>query len=287
MTEELQKLYNKNIFTFEEEYIKNLKPNKAYKGNLINLADYNDLKKITQYDKSKKLIYLKADSSKIIDQKKLKKIKEIKLRTSRYLINMLCNDNQFILISSDLWKFISKEKDNGNSFSYKIDNNGNLTITFDDKVSLSFKHNNKINIINKQNINFDIIEKSNIKEINSFYESINEYYKFEKKFIDKLRQAKTKQEFGCLVEKNWLDKWLIYCNYKEIKEKNYNIESQKQEIKNKLIYDLEKNNYFKHSNLIPINIIFPEKKEQLESYLQKDSLVIVESKFCRSRRKIK
>ena len=89
--------------------------------------------------------------------KKLNPIKEIKLKTSRYLINMLCNDNEFILISPTLWKFIGDGKENDNQFPYIIDNNNKLVITFDDK-KLTFKQNekNKKNIINKQNIDYDI-----------------------------------------------------------------------------------------------------------------------------------
>ena len=281
MGADLKKIYNKYIYIFEEEYLVNLKPNIPYKGHLINLTEYNNLKNMTHYDKTQKYIYIRADSSEIMNQKKLTPIKEIKLKTSRYLINMIYNDNEFILISPALWKFIGEGKENDNQLLYAIDKNNKLIITFDDK-KLSFKQDkNKKNIINKQNIEYDIIKYSNIKEITDFYNSVNDYYKFEEKFIDKLKQSNNEQEFGCLVEKIWLDKWLKYINYKEIKEK-YKKQIEKKEIKNDLIYNLEKNNYFKHSDLSPINIISPETKEELESFLEKDSIVIVESKFCRA-----
>ena len=195
---------------------------------------------------------------------------------------MLCNDNEFILINSDLWKFIGEGKENDNQLSFSRDKDNKLVITFDDK-KLTFKQNDKTkkNIINKQNIEYNIDKYSNIKEINSFYNIINDYYKFEEKFIDKLKKPNIKEEFGCFIEKNWLDKWFKYINYKAIKEK-YKKQREKKEIKNDLIYNLEKNNYFKYSDLCPINIIFPETKEGLESFLEKDSLVIVESKFCRA-----
>ena len=279
MNADLKKIYNKNIYIFEEEYLLKLIPKVQKKGHLINLTDYNNLKNMTQYDKSKKHIYISADSSKIMNQKKLTPIKGIKLKTSRYLINMLCNDNEFILISSDLWKFIGEGKENDNQFPYTIDNNNKLVITFDDK-KLTFIQNDKTkkNIINNQNI---VDKNSNIKEINSFYKTINDYYIFEEKFINKLKQSNNEQKFGCLVEKNWFDKWLKYFNYKEIKEK-YKKQINEKEIKDDLIYNLEKNNYFKHSDLRSINIIFPKKKEELESFLEKGSLVIVESNFCKS-----
>ena len=282
MNADLKKIYNQYIYTFEEVYLASLKPNVKKNGQLINLTDYNNLKNIIEYSKSQRNINISADSSKIVNLKKLTPIKEIKLKTPRYLINMLCNDNEFILISPTLWKFIGEGKENDNQFPYTIDNNNKLVITFGDK-QLTFKQNekNKKNIINKQNIEYDINKNSNIKDINSFYKSINDYYTFEVKFINKLKQSNNKQEFGCLVEKIWFDKWLKYLNYKEIKEK-YKKQIKEKEIKDDLIYNLEKNNYFKYSDLCPINIIFPETKKELESFLEKDSLVLVESNFCKS-----
>ena len=142
MSADLKKIYNKYIYTFEEEYLLKLKPNVPKNGHLINLTDYNNLKNITQYDKSQKKIYISADSSKIMNLKKLTPIKEIKLKTSRYLINMICNDNEFILISSDLWKFISEGKENDNQLSYIKDKDNKLVIAFDDK-KLTFKQYDK------------------------------------------------------------------------------------------------------------------------------------------------
>ena len=282
MSADLKKIYNKYIYIFEEEYLVKIKADVPKKGHLINLTDYNNLKNMTKYDKTKKHIYISADSSKIMNQKKLTPIKEIKLKSSSYLINMLCNDNEFILISSDLWKFINEGKENDNQLPFTIDKYNKLVITFDDK-KLIFKQNDNIkkNIINKQNIEYNIDKNSNIKEINDFYNAINDYYIFEEKFINKLTQSINEQKFGCLVEKIWFDKWFKYINYKEIKEK-LKKQIEKKEIKDDLIYNLEKNNYFKHPDLCPINIISPKTKEELESFLEKDSLVIVESKFCRS-----
>lgn len=102
---------------------------------------------------------------------------------------MICNDNQFILISPDLWKFVGEVKENDKPLSYKIEQDNKITIDFEDNKKLSFKqnNNNNKNIINKHNIIHNINENSNTKEINDFYDNINNYYQFKQKIIDKLR----------------------------------------------------------------------------------------------------
>ena len=82
MSKDIIKLYNKYIFTFEEEYLKTIKVNTPYKGHLINIQDYENLKQITEYDINKKHIYNQTNLSIIYQQKKLNPIKEIKLKTS-------------------------------------------------------------------------------------------------------------------------------------------------------------------------------------------------------------
>lgn len=71
---------------------------------------------------------------------------------------------------------------------------------------------------------------------------------------------------------------LINVIIKKLKKIFLKKNEEKQKVKNELIYYIEKNK-FKFSDLGPINIIFPKSSEELEPFLKKDFLVLIESKF--------
>ena len=91
-----------------------------------------------------------------------------------------------------------------------------------------------------------------------------------------------------LINKIWFDKWLNYSNYEEIKnnylEKKENNENNEKEIIDELIYHLEKNN-IKYSLLNPIEIINFKTKSEIEAFLKKDSLIIIDSTFFSTKKK--
>ena len=287
MSDKIKLKYNKHINIFEDEFLKKLKPETKYEGYLINLEDYKKLKEKTDYDKLKKQVKLNPGNiNNLKEEEKIFPINGIKLKTQSYLINMLCNDNEYIIINKALWECVcEKGKEKEESISYKIDKNKKIIITLEKNKKLNFKQNDKINlIINKKNVDFNINEKSKINEIDDIFESINIYYNFEKQFINKLSLSNKKQEFGCLISKKWFDKWLNYSYYEEIKKIIINKDIEKPEIKHKikdeLIYYQEKNN-ISNSELYNLNNICPTSVNEIENnIIENDSLVIVGNKFC-------
>ena len=84
-----------------------------------------------------------------------------------------------------------------------------------------------------------------------------------------------------LVSKIWIDKWKKYSNYEEIKNDYLQRNLEQHEIMNNLIYYKEKHN-FNYQELKPIKIIYFNNIADLESFVQKDSLVLINYSFCRS-----
>lgn len=136
------------------------------------------------------------------------------------------------------------------------------------------------------NPNKNIIEKYSFKddynykkyqeyfnEIKKIYYSINYYCEYVIEFSKKLEDS----NFVYLISKKWLDEWRLYSNYDNIKDKF--LDKDKMEVKN-IINELI--NYFEENEnrkkkLSPIILI--NKKEEIESFLKKDSLVLVNSSF--------
>ena len=256
---------NKAIYSFEEGLLKSINnSNVGRQGHLINLNDYENLKKSTKYDKKNATNYNKQNYATLREEEKLFSIEQIRLKTSQYLLNMIFNENKYILISSDLWKVIGENgKEENTSFSYKVEKRNIILKTDNNKKLLTFKQNG--NIIDKNTLSSES-DKSNIEEINTIFKNINIYYNFEKEFINSLKGPKSSQKKDYLVNKNWFDKWLKNSNYENIKinflEKNIN----EQEIKNELIYYHEKNK-IRYSELNPIEILSFKNKNDLESFL--------------------
>ena len=137
--------YNEAIFDFEENYLKEIYKNidnKEKDGYLIKSEDLNELKENISYREyqrykstSNDCFIKNYDFNKL---KNIKKIKQIEFKTSQYLVNMIFNDNKYIIINEKLWKILcDKENENDLSIKYNI-NSDNLTLIFDKEKKLFF-----------------------------------------------------------------------------------------------------------------------------------------------------
>ena len=131
--------YVKAIHNFEEDLktIYNMKSkSNNRKGYLINLKDLDNLKTSLNYnEKVKKITNLGIVE--LNDSEKIFIIEDIKIKASRYLLNMIYYNNSYIIITDQLWKVLcEKGKEKENPILYKVDSN---TITFQlDKKTLTF-----------------------------------------------------------------------------------------------------------------------------------------------------
>ena len=121
--------YNSSISNFEN-YIKEIynKPNnEGKKGYIINNKDFEEFKANISKDKYNLFGIKKEDFQKYFDLNKfnkIKKLKQIEFKTSQYLINMILNDNKYIIINEELWKIICDNKnENDSPIIYNIDSN--------------------------------------------------------------------------------------------------------------------------------------------------------------------
>jgi len=246
---------------------KNLKGNE-YKGYLINLKDYERIKQ--NFDNIK--------INKKNDFKRNFNINQIEFKTSHFLINMILNGNKYIFINTELWKLIcDKDKADESPIIYKVNSN-DITFYIDNKY-LTFKHNK--NIIDKSMYK-DNHYKSQYEQIRRICDSTINYYNFENKILNDLKnkQCSYDIEYELLISQNWIDKWKKISNYESIKA-NYlkNNINNKDNMINDLIYHLEKNKLDYNELFRSINVRKYNKKEEIEFYLKKDSLVLIDYKF--------
>ena len=282
--------YNEAIFDFEENYLKKIYKNidnKEKDGYLIKSEDLDELKENISYSKykinrngNKDYFNKNYDLNKLND---IKKIKQIEFKTSQYLVNMILNDNKYIIINEKLWKILCDKKyENDTSIKYNIDKE-NLTLSFDKEKKLYFS-NKENNIIDK----FSYLKQKsdlhlNFKEITDIHDVIKTYNEFENEFIKKLigKKAFSLDHYsntGYLISKSWLDKWKKYYNYENIKNK-YLIDKNKDNYKqiiNEIIYHQEKNK-LNNERLEPIEILNINTAEGINPFLAKDSLVIIDN----------
>jgi len=200
---------------------------------------------------------------------------------------MILNENKYIFINHELWELIC-DKDNQyeDSIMYKVNSND---ITFSlDNIELSFKHNN--NIIDKNafknssryNKNYKSIYESNYDKLKVISNSVIKYYNFENKILDDLKkQSNNSTSYEFLISKEWIDNWKKFSNYENIKTKylQNNKFNNQDDILIYLIYYLEENKLNYDELSISINNLKFSKKEEIESYLKKDSLVLINSLF--------
>jgi len=259
-----------NAFSDFKEYLNKIYSSnnlygKEYEGYLINLKDFEKIKEIIDNDKIN-----------INDYEKILKINQIEFKTSQYLINMILNGNQYIIINTNLWELLcDKDKKYDSPIIYKV-NSYALTFNLDYK-ELSFRVNK--NIIDKNTLNYSFYYKSDFDQIKIIYNSIIDYYNFEKKFLIDLKNTKPSKDTSLyLISKKWIDKWKILSNFENIKNKylQNNLDNE-QKIMNDLIYYFEKNKYNYNELINSLNI---KKKEELEICLKYDSFSLIDFSFA-------
>ena len=167
--------YNSAIYNFEK-YVEELykKTDGMKCGYLINLKDYEDLKKKVNYskDNAKKSLLKEI---KLSDSEKIYTIKEIENTTPEYLKEMLNKGNKYIVVDQNFWKVIcEKGKENNRAIWYYISQN-NFSVTLNG-ISLNFNLT-KNNIIDKNSyknanekdlgVNKNIFENNNNNDLKS------------------------------------------------------------------------------------------------------------------------
>ena len=129
--------YNRAIYIFEK-YVEDLyvKTDGMKCGYLINLKDYEDLKKKVNYNKDNAKKYMQ-DEIKLSDSEKIYTIKEMENATSQNLIDMLKKGNKYIIVDQKFWKvFCEKGKENNRAIWYYVSQN-NFSVTLNG-ISLNF-----------------------------------------------------------------------------------------------------------------------------------------------------
>ena len=174
-----------------------------------------------------------------MDYERISQIKDIEIKSINYLINMLHNNNKYIIINKELWKIICDKNLKYNPpINYEIDNL-NIILNLDNNKIL-FYGNSKNNILD----NFSIYN-TNYEELEDIYNDIEKYNKFEKEFLKEIKKEKLYafKNTGYLISKKLLDKWKIISDYEFIKNEYFSkvLDVDKQKIKNHLIYHLEIN----------------------------------------------
>ena len=273
--------YRALLEKFENNYVNdifnNYKKYNSHNGYLINLESYESLK-----NKINAKSYGSISASKILES--ITKLKPLQIRTSQYLINMLRNENKYIIINTKIWNLLGdKEKSNDSHILYTIDKDL-IIFSLDDNIQLKltcWEHNNIIDELSfRETDNFMHYSKlsSNFEKIDNIYRQINKYYKFEKELISNLNQNKKVQSekiLGYLVDFKWLEKWKEKTNYEELK-KNLQIQDNEKNIKNRIIFFEEKNK----AELQSIIIKDFRTDNELNNFLKNNSLALVDFDFA-------
>ena len=287
--------YNNCIYSYEKfiEEIYNKNNNSPlqdkYKGYIIYLSDYEELKKNLNYNSIKQCYSSKnIEKQKLLQHydvnkfSKIKTIKQIEFYSQRYLINKIKNGNEYIIINEELWNLIGcKNNENKNpSIEFSLENNNQISINFENGENLLIWTNNN-NIINKYSLNYST-KKENINyyvdEYKNIIKDINSYYNIEKEFSDILNKKNQNSipRSGYLINITWINKWKKITNYSKII--NYIKSNKESEIQNELIHHLDKNNY-KYDELPPLEILSFNSKKEMDEYLENNIIVIIDSNF--------
>ena len=279
--EDLIKRYVQKIKTLETNIASFNKKDSKQKGYIINLNDYNSLKKKIDYEKNKsKMVTSNFD---IKDNEKILFIKEIEFKTSQYLTNMLLNDNKYIIVDGTFWKVIcEKGKDNAPPTHYEFTNyTQSLNITLKDKKQIIFNNNKKDNILEESKLKSK--PDNNFDKIKKILQNIKTYYDLEIKVKEGLQSSKAMKVKGkgYLIEKDWIDNWKKQIDYDNIKNDYLLPKKSDKEARDKLIYIFEekKLNYIELSEIKNKEL---KEKQKIEEFLQKNSLVLVNNEFISS-----
>ena len=290
--------YNYLIFSFEqiieniyqtkkEEIAKNI-----YKGYIINLKDYEEFKEFINYGKVKSFYSSqKIETQKILQYfdinkfKKIKKFNSIEFNSPRFLFYKLGSKESFIIITEQIWKLLgNNNKEKIPNIEYTIDKNNHICIIFENGEKIFIRTDN--NIINEYSLNYSNKAeeyKYYIDEYKNIIKDINSYYNNEKTFSNNLKKKEINMapKSDYLISLSWVNNWKRITNYERIKFLIESNNSKDKILSDEVISHLEKNN-FKYNELPPLEIFHFETKKELDDFLIKDSLVIIDSNFIQS-----
>ena len=243
---------------------------KVYEGYLIKYEDYEMIKSQIHYkdllfEGNNDINFTKEEFQKYVKKYKITdeyiKAKQIKINEPKELIDLIQNNNKYLLIEKDLGDLICQKEQYFN-YIYKYSIN-DINMKFFD---IKFKRNN--NIIDENSYIF-----GNEKIIN-LADSLIQYYNFEKKFNDKnniniFDQSEVGE--GYLINVNWFEEWKKFCNYEIFKNE---IKEPKSELIKK-IYFYQKNLKIQKDlpELKPINF------NDIKTVFENNSLVLINTNF--------
>ena len=274
--------YCKAISRFErkvELISKNYNWVETHSGYIINLKEYNELKDSIHYDFLKEYITdeesCKGKIKEFIDSGKIEEIKEIsmikEIKDKKELKNLLENDNEFKLISKDLYDIIFKKNIKIESKTFIIDYPSLLLLLNQNEI-ISFSIND--NILNKDSfISFGEIKLMNLAK------SLLEFHNFTNKIEMNLKNKPIGdyKDVGYLVSKTWIDYWKIFSNYDRIKfDENDSIDKSKL-IKQIIRYIKNKNGKLRRPP--KLEALCFKSAYEFEEYIKNNALVIVNSEF--------
>ena len=244
-----------------ESYLKKINNNfgtyfNDYFGYLINLESIDKIKTNINYDYYKNLndIYKNYNISPVIQSEKKYTIDEIEFRNSDYLLNMIFNENKYIIINADLWKLLCiKGKEEIKPIKYSI-NYSQIKFKLNDQKELFFSNykNNK-NLMTKEyfysvdNPSYYELSSNYDNIVDNIYKPINDYYEFHNNFIKSLNNPSKREKVdGYIVDIDWFKEWEKFHDFNNIKSKYLDKNSSKKEIIDYLIH-------YTYSNKIDIN----------------------------------
>ena len=216
------------ILNFEEELKKDFDCYKINRADIVKLEDYEQFKDSISYYCLKKNNNDESTCLNTINDliesntiNEIKKIDKVIIKSSKELINLIKDGNQYILISRELGNLICNEIKNCNRlYMYLIDDPDLIlyldTLDTNEYLCLSFNDN----IINEKSFcNFQNKKKLEIEK------EITEYNKFENKIIEELKKQNNTnvKYFGYLVDKKWIDEWKKITHYDNYSENNIDI----------------------------------------------------------------
>ena len=256
----------------------NKKDSKNNKGYIINLEDYEKLKKKINFDKNKSKGSERSYDIKFEDR--LMIIPELEFKTNQYLINMLLNGNKYKIVDSTFWKIIcDKAKDNSPLTDFEIANNTlNLIINFNGQTALKFDNKKKDNIIEESSLKSK--SGNNFDEIKKIYQNIKHFYDFQNLVENSLKSIKESKVNikGFLVEKDLIDQWKQKIEYETLKKDFFTPQKSEKIIRDKIIYIFAKKQ-LKFFDLTDIKFNEYNTKEKVELFLKTKSLVLVNKEF--------
>ena len=264
-TDELDEFIKYNqAFNEFDNFIDNIKKNKykeskenlKYEGYLINLEDIEKFKDNIKYEVFK-LYFKETENNNIIMSKKeeirkffdiekfkkIEKVNNVKISSHEFLINMIMNDNRYILITDELWKVIGakEEKEDNPPLIFSINNKSQLVLYLDNNKKLYFTIYE--NFIKKNLLLEKNGEKEIYKKVGNYFQSVVEYDNIEKFFFRDLQNESLSSSEFFLVDEKWINKWRLFTNYHYIKKK---------------YYDKNKNNFIEKDSIN--NIIYHQEK---------------------------